>query len=347
MNKTNGIGQASGLETFTLENGVIRVVLLNYGATVVSIEAPDRQGKLANVVAGFSTPEEYLGVHPYFGSVVGRFANRIAGAKFELDGELYQLSLNEKVNQLHGGWEGFDRKIWTVEESSPRSVSFSYFSKDGEEGYPGNLKALVKYSLTHDNMLLIEYSAETDKPTIVNLTNHSYFNLSGFEDPTILDHSLQIDADGYTLKNETNTSTGEIRKVEGTIFDFRVAKKIDVDLPEQGKDMGYDHNYVLGKTVPGKEVFNKTKSKVAVLKHEASGRTMYVFTDQPGMQVYSSNWWKGEITGAHKVPYVKYGAVALETQAWPDAPNHPEFPLTVLRPGEKYRSFTAYQFLVE
>jgi len=348
MNKMNDLQQAaSGLEAFTIENGIIRVVLLNYGATVISIDTPDKNGKSANIVSGFSNPEEYLGVHPYFGSVVGRFANRISGAKFELDGELYQLSLNEKVNQLHGGWEGFDRKIWKAEAVSSKSVTFSYVSKDGEEGYPGNLSAVVKYSLSDENTLLIEYSATTDKPTIVNLTNHSYFNLSGFEDPTVLDHTLQIFADSYTVKNQTNTSSGEIRKVEGTALDFQSPKKIGEGVDEFGADMGYDHNFVLSKMPPGKYSFDKTKFKVAILKNEASGRIMNVYTDQPGMQVYTSNWWNGDITGAHTAPYIKHGAVALETQAWPDSPNHEAFPSTVLRPGEEYRSFTAYEFLVE
>jgi aldose 1-epimerase len=348
MNKTNDLQPVeSGFETFTIDNGVIRIVLLNYGATVISIETPDKNGKSANIVSGFLKPEEYLGVHPYFGSVVGRFANRISGAKFKLDETVYQLSLNEKVNQLHGGWEGFDRKIWTADEVSARSVTFSYVSKDGEEGFPGNLHATVKYSLADDHTLLIEYSAVTDKATIVNLTNHSYFNLSGFEDPTILDHTLQIFADSYTVKNETNTSSGEVRKVEGTGLDFRTAEKIGKCVEEFGADMGYDHNYVLSKIPPGKYSFDQSKSKVATVKHGASGRVMNVYTDQPGMQVYTSNWWKGELTGAHGVPYIKHGAVALETQAWPDSPNHADFPSTVLRPGEEYRSFTAYEFLVE
>ncbi|MET0462338.1 MAG: aldose epimerase family protein [Chitinophagaceae bacterium] len=348
MNKTNDKQQApTRFETFTIDNGIIRVVLLNYGATVVSVETPDRTGKTANIVAGFSKPEEYLDVHPYFGSVVGRFANRISGATFELDGKVYQLSLNEKVNQLHGGWEGFDRKIWQVDNASSSSVTFSYLSADGEEGYPGNLRATVKYSLADNNTLLIEYRAETDKPTIVNLTNHSYFNLSGFQDPAILDHTLQIVADSYTVKNETNTSGGEVRKVEGTALDFRAAKKIGEGIEEFGADMGYDHNYVLRDTPPGTQALDKSKFKAATLKYALSGRIMNVYTDQPGMQVYTANWWKGEITGAHEVPYIKHGAVALETQAWPDSPNHAKFPSTILRPGEEYRSFTAYEFLVE
>lgn len=337
----------SALKTITLDNGVISVGITNYGATIMHLHMPDKTGRVANIVAGFATAEEYRGNHPYFGSVVGRFANRISGAKFELDGRIYSLSPNEKVNHLHGGWEGFDRKIWSVEDVNKQSVTLCYTSKDGEEGYPGNLAVTVRYSLEKNNKLLIAYSAVTDQPTVVSLTNHSYFNLSGFEDTTIYDHTLQIAAERYTVKGIHNTPNGETGSVAGTPLDFTTRKKLEKDIDQLRDDRGYDHNYILHEHPPGLYSPEEPLPKAATLRHEKSGRVMHVYTDQPGMQVYTSNWWDGSITGAQGIPYVKHGAIALETQAWPDAPNHPSFPSAVLRPGDVYKTSTAFELLVD
>lgn len=346
MKKMSNVPE-SELKTITLGNGIISVGITSYGATIMNIHMPDKAGRLANIVAGFATPEEYRGEHPYFGSVVGRFANRISGAQFELDGRIYSLSPNEKVNHLHGGREGFDRKIWTVEEVSKQSATLRYTSKDGEEGYPGNLEVTVRYSLEENNKLLITYSAVTDQPTVVSLTNHSYFNLSGFEEATIYDHTLEIAADRYTVKGIHNTSTGEIGNVAGTPLDFTTRKNLGKDIDQLGDDRGYDHNYILHGHPPGHSSLNGLLSKAATLRHAKSGRVMHVYTDQPGMQVYTSNWWDGTITGAQGKPYIKHGAIALETQAWPDAPNHPSFPPAVLRPGDVYKTSTAFELLVD
>ncbi len=325
------------IELFNLCNGYIDVVLCNYGCTVVSIYVHGKNGEKKNVVAGFSDPEDYKKDHPYFGSTVGRFANRIAGGKFAIEGQQYQVAQNNDGNHLHGGPVGFHRKLWRAEPDG-HGVKFSYLSEDGEEGYPGNLQAFVHFSLGNDNKLKIEYSAKTDKSTIVNLTNHSYFNLTGFEIPTILDHQLKIYAHQYTVKNDKNVPSGEIRSVSNTPYDFTQLKLIGKDIDELKADKGYDINYVLDKQTT-------EPALVADLYEPLSGRLLNVFTDQPGMQLYTANWWDGSFIGQKDTPYVQYGAVALETQAFPDAPNHPNFPKTILRPGEVYHTTTIYQFL--
>jgi aldose 1-epimerase len=330
--------QLDDFQLFNLSNGVVDVVLCNYGCTIISINVPDKNGEKKNVVAGFSDSKDYLKDHPYFGSTVGRYANRIAFGKFNIDEQKYQLPVNDFPNHLHGGVNGFSRKLWQAEQHS-NGITFSYESKDGEEGYPGNLHVSVRFSLTDDNKLVVNYTATTDKSTIINLTNHSYFNLTGFESPTIHNHLLKVYGTHYTVKNENNVPSGEIASVLNTPYDFTAPALIGKNIDLLVADMGYDINY---------ELDNKMAEPAlaAELYEPVSGRLMKVFTDQPGMQLYTSNWWDGSLIGQQNKPYEKHGAVALETQAFPDAPNHSNFPNTILRPSEVYRSETAYQFSV-
>lgn len=330
--------QLSGVQLFNLSNNFMDVVLCNYGCTIVSINVPDKNGEKKNVVAGFSDPKDYLKDHPYFGSTVGRYANRIEFGKFKIDEQEYQLPVNDFPNHLHGGVNGFSKKLWSAEQNK-ESITFSYESKDGEEGYPGNFLVSVRFSLADDNKLVINYTATTDKNTIINLTNHSYFNLTGFEFPTIHHHLLKVYATHYTVKNENNIPSGEIRPVLNTPYDFTQPTLIGKNIDLLVTDMGYDINYVLN---------NKTTEPAlaAELYEPLSRRLMKVFTDQPGMQLYTANWWDGSFIGQQNKPYQKHGAVALETQAFPNAPNHSNFPNTILRPKEIYRSETIYQFSV-
>ena len=301
------------------------------------MHVPDCNGIKKNIVAGFSEPERYFGNHPYFGSSIGRFANRIAFGKFSINNKEYQLPVNDGINHLHGGTTAFDKKFWK-KENEKEGLTFSYVSKDGEEGYPGNLTVTVNFSLSADNKLTLRYTAITDTATIINLTNHSYFNLTGFATPTIHTHLLQICADNYTVKNENNISSGEIKSVAQTAYDFRQPKTIGNDIDLLKADMGYDINFVLNN--PSAAII-----LAAELYEPESGRLLKVYTDRQGMQVYTANWWDGSITGWQNIPYQKHGAIALETQAFPDAPNHPHFPDTVLRPGEEYKTETVFQFL--
>jgi aldose 1-epimerase len=323
---------------YKLKNHQVEVVIANYGCTVVSIFTPDKNNVLKNIVAGFNDPSQYLTNHPYTGAAVGRFANRIAFGKFVIDGKQYQLPLNNEANHLHGGINGFDKKFWKLEDDND-GLLFSYTSPDGEEGYPGKLILHIHFQLSSDNELIIRYNAVTDAPTIVNLTNHSYFNLTGFTKSTIHNHVLQIFADSYTVKNENNIPSGKSRSVARTAYDFRQPKAIGEDIHLMEKDMGYDINFIL-KNKPGEIIL------AAELHDSESGRLLKVFTDRPGMQLYTANWWDGSLTGDQNTPYQKHGAVALETQAFPDAPNHPNFPDAVLRPCEKYITTTIYQFLI-
>jgi aldose 1-epimerase len=325
------------VKLFALSNASLDIVFCNYGCTIVSISMPGKNGEKKNVVAGFRSPEDYKKDHPYFGSTIGRFANRIAGGRFSIDEQGYQLDQNNDGNHLHGGPLGFHRKVWRGEQDQ-EGIRFSYLSEDGEEGYPGNLEVSVRFTLSENNELQIEYRATTDKATIINLTNHSYFNLTGFETATILDHQLTIYAADYTLKNQKNIPSGEIQSVVNTPYDFTQPKMIGRDIDMLIVDKGYDINYVLD---------NQTRelALAAELYEPHSGRLLKVFTDQPGMQLYTSNWWDGVFIGEQDKPYIQYGAVALETQAFPDSPNHENFPNTVLRPGEVYQTTTIYQFL--
>lgn len=337
-------GSHMGIPLFVirLQNSAVTIELTNLGATIMAVLAPDRKGNIKNVVAGFDNAEAYANNPWYFGSTVGRFANRIGGGKFTLNGETVQLTVNNHGNHLHGGLEGFHRKMWPIvsliEKPAQCGVEMEYHSVDGEEGYPGNLHVKVKFLLNRDNQLEIVYNAVTDQSTPVNLTNHSYFNLSGFEVPVIKDHVLQINADAYTPKGANNLPDGRLLPVAGSPLDFLLPTPVGTHLHTFAADMGYDHNFVLNHGDKRELIL------AARLKDPYSGRTLQVFTDQPGMQVYTSNYWDGSITGQQHMPYVKHGAIALETQAFPDSPNQPGFPDTILRPGQQFHSVTIYEF---
>ena len=326
------------IELYHLSNGTIDLSIANYGCTIVAINAPDRHGNKTNIVTGFEDTDRYFEDHPYFGSTVGRFANRIAAGKFTLDGKEYILAQNAGCNHLHGGIEGFNRKFWQKQIDEKEGITLSYTSTDGEEGYPGNLQVTINFSLSPDNQLSIKYQATTDAPTIINLTNHSYFNLSGFTEPNIRNHVLQVYADHYTATDKNHIPTGEIKPVDQTAFDFRLPKTVGADIDQLIDNGGYDNNFVLNNDGNAVEL-------AAELYEPLSGRVLKVFTNQPGLQVYTSNSWDGSVTGAQGLPYQQHGAIALETQAFPDGPNQPGFPDTILRPGQTFNSETIYQFL--
>jgi aldose 1-epimerase len=334
-------GTPVDLYTLTNARGVVAKVI-TYGALLTELHVPDRAGKLADVVLGFKTLDRYEGEQPYFGGTIGRVANRIAKGKFRLGGQEYTLATNNGPNHLHGGVKGFDKRVWkaqAVPASNGAAVRFTYTSADMEEGYPGELTATVVYTLTNANELRLDYTASTDKPTIVNLTNHSYFNLAGEGQGTILDHELTIMADRYTPVDDTLIPTGEIASVRGTVMDFTRATRIgariaEVPGPAPG---GYDHNYVLSH---GGGVLAMS----ATVREPASGRVMEVLTSQPGIQLYTGNFLDGTITGKAGVAYQKHFGLCLETQHFPDSINHPNFPPIVLQPGRPFKSTTVYRF---
>jgi len=334
-------GQAVDLYTLTNANGVVAKII-TYGALLTELQVPDRTGKMADVVLGFKTLDRYEGDHPYFGGTIGRVANRIAKGKFRLNGQEYTLAANNGPNHLHGGLRGFDRRVWNAQPASVAgvpAVRFTYTSADMEEGYPGALTATVTYTLTHSNELRLDYTATTDKPTIVNLTNHSYFNLAGDGQGTILDHELTILADRYTPVDGTLIPTGEIASVRGTVMDFNRATPIgarisEVPGPAPG---GYDHNYVLSHG-------GRVLAMSATVREPKSGRVMEVLTSEPGVQLYTGNFLDGTITGKAGVAYQKHFGFCLETQHFPDAINHPNFPPVVLQPGRTFKSTTVYRF---
>lgn len=328
-------GKKISLYTLTNDEGN-QVTITNYGGTVTSFVTPDKNGNKSSVIIGFDSLQPYLQKPPYFGALVGRYGNRIGDAKFSLDGKDYTLAANNGKNHLHGGLKGFDKVVWdaSVADSSSPSLTLKYLSKDGEEGYPGNLDVTVQYTFTNDNELKIEYNATTDKATPVNLTNHSYFNLTGDVSNTILDYSLMIDADHYTPVDTTLIPTGEIKSVKGTPFDFTSAKKIGKDIDQVPG--GYDHNWVLNKK-------DSSLGKVAELTDSVSGRTMEVYTTQPGLQFYTGNFLDGTFTNRGGTPLKLHTALCLETQHFPDSPNKPNFPTTILQPGEQYHSVTMYK----
>lgn len=334
----------SRIKSFLLKNGAIEIRITNLGCIILSVKTPDKTGALQDIVAGFKTISEYKNNKDFFGCVVGRYTNRIAYGTFEIDGKTYYLKLNDGVNNLHGGEYGFDKQIWevnnTISNETEAGIEFSYLSKDGEEGFPGNLKISVTYLLNNKNELTIQYRATTDKSTPVSLTNHSYFNLTGFENGSVNDHALQIFADSFTEKNKDNQPTGKLINVDNTVFDFRSPKKIGVDITDDAlkADKGYDHNFVL------KHHNSDAIVHAAQLSDEESGRTVNVFTTAPGMQLYTANFFDGSVTGSQNKVYKQHSAVALETQAFPDSPNHPNFPNTILYPGEIYSSTTVYAF---
>ncbi len=339
-----GIIHGQEVYKYTLQNETVRVDITNLGGAIMGIYTKGEGQMEKNIVAGFNDIGDYEENPYYFGCIIGRYANRITDGKFILHGKTIQLSVNDGRNHLHGGYNGFSRKVWklinTQSNDKEAGVELEYLSFDGEEGYPGNILIKMKYLLNRNNELSIEYNADTDKATPVNLTNHSYFNLSGFESPTIYEHLLYVNADNYTEKNSNNTPTGSIIPVAATPLDFRQPKKIGKDIYQFPRDKGFDHNFVLKKNVPGELV------AAARLKDPSSGRTVTVYTDQPGMQVYTANFWDGTVKGSHG-PYQQHSAVALETQAFPDSPNHPSFPDTILPASQHYFSKTIYQFGME
>ncbi|MSU04837.1 MAG: galactose mutarotase [Pedosphaera sp.] len=328
-------GTSVRLFTLRNKNGVV-VKLTNFGGIITEILAPDRSGKLGNVVCGFDNLETYLKGHPFFGAVAGRVANRIAKGKFTLDGKDYTLAINNGPNHLHGGIKGFDKQVWAAEVLPDQSVRMTYTSKDGEEGYPGNLKVTMVYSLDDENALRIDYGATTDKATPINLTNHSYFNLAG--SGTIFDHVLYLNADQYTKVDETLIPTGEIAPVKGTALDFTTPHSIGERAQQTGlKPTGYDHNFVLNQQGRGLRL-------AARVNEPKSGRTLEVSTTEPGVQLYTANHMNGSVVGTGGVSYPQYGAFCLETQHYPDSVNHPAFPSSILRPGSAYKTTTVFKF---
>lgn len=329
------------VKLFTLRNkSGMAVEISNYGATLVSIHIPDQKGQDGNVLLGYDDIKGYYNGKSYFGCIVGRYANRIAKGAFELDGKQYQLPQNDGLNSLHGGVNSIDKQVWDARIMND-AIRLTKVIKDGENGYPGNVKLTVVYSLRSDNSLVIDYSASTDKTTVLNISNHAYFNLSGDPSKTILDHEIKINADAFTPVDSTLIPTGEIKKVSGTAFDFLSFKKIgqDIDQPDQqliyGK--GYDHNFVLN-TRDG-------KSPVVEVVEKISGRKMEVFTNQPGVQFYTGNFLNGSEKG-RGLSFEHRTGFCLETQQFPDAPNQSNFPSTVLKPGEVWKSQTTYKFSV-
>ena len=331
-------GQEVDLYTLTNPDG-LRARITNYGAILVSLEVPDRDGKLADITLGYDTLDGYLTRHPYFGSTVGRYANRIGGASFKLNDVEYKLAANNGPNHLHGGIKGFDKVVWKAEdvtaENDKATVKLSYLSKDGEEGYPGNLSCTVTYTLTKDDELKISYEAETDKTTILNLTNHSYWNLAGQGTGDILGHELMLNADKYTPVDEGLIPTGEIKSVKDSPMDFTKPMTIGSRIGQVGS--GYDHNYVLNSG-------GGTLALCARVYEPTSGRVMEIHTIEPGVQFYTGNFLDGSITGKSGKVYNKHYGFCLETQHFPDSPNKPDFPSVVLKPGQKYTTVTVHKF---
>jgi aldose 1-epimerase len=331
-------GQTVTQYTLTNPNGM-QVSILNYGGTITNLLTPDKNNQLGDVVLGFDSMPGYLQKNnPYFGCLVGRYANRISKGKFVIDNKTYQLPLNNNGNTLHGGLTGFDKVIWQVTKLSDSSLQLTYTSKDGEEGFPGNLKTIVVYTLTADNSLHISYSATTDQSTPVNLTNHAYFNLSAGKSSTILDHELMINANQFTEVNDQLIPTGKLPEVKGTPMDFNTAKPIGKDI--MAVKGGYDHNWVLNRT-------GNSVEKIASLYDAGSGRCLEVSTTQPGMQFYTGNFLDSTLTGKNNRIYGRHAALCLETQHFPDGPNQPSFPNTILKPGETYQHTTVFRFSVK
>lgn len=327
------------VEFFVLKNkSGMSAKLISFGATLVSLTAPDKKGKSADIVLGYDSLEGYVADTCFLGCTAGRFANRIANAKFKLDGKEYKLAANDGKHHLHGGIRGFNKAPWQgseFENGSSSGVTFKYLSPDGEEGYPGNLDVSVTYTLTDDNELKISYQASTDKKTIVNLTNHSYYNLAGQGKGDILSHRIQLNADRMTAVNNEYIPTGEIKNIKGTEFDLTEPKLVSQNIGKLG--LGYDFNYVLNKTTPAELSF------VARVAEPTSGRVMEVFTTEPGVQFYTGNFLNG-LKGKAGAVYGKHAAFCLEAQHFPDSPNHPDFPSVVLEPGKVYSQVTVHKF---
>lgn len=336
--------QGKKIELFILKNGPIQAAITNYGARMVGLLVPDKDGRDIDILTGYNNIDDYLKTESYFGCVVGRYGNRIAKGKFTLNGKTYTLATNNGANHLHGGPEGFCKKVWDAKQIDSSSVEFSYLSKDMEEGYPGNLQVKVIYRLTADRGVEIEYSATTDKPTVLNLTNHNYWNLDGERDTSITDHLLQIFASKYTPVDSTLIPTGELASVEGTPFDFRkptaIGDRVNADHIQIKYGKGYDHNFVL---VPEKVAAGELPLIATVLSPN-TGIKMEVLTAEPGIQFYSGNFLTGSQVGKSGQAYVFRSALCLETQHFPDSPNQPKFPTTTLNPGQTYSTKTKYRF---
>jgi aldose 1-epimerase len=333
--------EGTPVELYVLSNGKMTVKVITYGAIITEIDVPDRNGKMADVVLGFDKLEGYLSGHPYFGAATGRVANRIAKATFTLDGKEYKLAANNGPNTLHGGLKGFDKVVWKATDASGKAgqaVRMTYLSPDGEEGFPGNLSVNVTYTVTPEDELRIDYTATTDKPTPVNITNHTYFNLAGPAAGSILGHEMMLAADSYTPVDETLIPTGQISPVRGTPLDFTRPFPLGSRFAElKGDPVGYDHNYVLRSG--GKEL-----ALAARVFEPESGRVLEMFTTEPAVQLYTANFLDGSLKGKGGVVYQKQQAFCLEAQHFPDSVNQPKFPSTILRPGSTYTQTTIYKF---
>ncbi|MFD7130314.1 aldose epimerase family protein [Streptomyces sp. NPDC059894] len=339
------LADGTKVHVWSLSNGGTRLKVLSYGGIVQSLEVPDRHGRYRNVSLGFDTIEDYVAKSPYFGALIGRYGNRIGKGRFTLDGTAYQISVNDGENTLHGGAQGFDKRVWDVEpftKGSDVGLYLRYTSADGEMGYPGTLEVKVTYTLTRQGDWRIDYEATTDKATVVNLTSHVYWNLAGEASGSIHDHELEIAASRYTPVDSGLIPTGELAKVAGTPFDFRRAKTVGEDIRVAHQQLlygqGLDHNWVLDKGVTAEPV------PVATLRDPSSGRTLRIATTEPGLQFYSGNFLDGTLVGSGGTVYRQGDGLCLETQHFPDSPNKPSFPSTVLRPGQTYRTTTVHSF---
>ena len=330
----------TAIDLYTLTDSVAEVRIMTYGGIIVSLKVPDRAGKQGDVVLGYESADKYIANSPFFGALIGRYGNRIAHGKFQLDGKTFTLPKNDGENSLHGGTRGFDKVVWAARQIE-NGVELTYLSKDGDQGYPGNLEATVRYTLT-GQALRIEYSATTDKDTVVNLTNHSYFNLAGEGSGDILQQRLQINASKFTPVDSTLIPTGELRPVAGTPFDFTsphaIGERIDGSDEQLRNGKGYDHNWVLDRKPDG-ALFEAARAE-----DPATGRVLRILTTEPGLQFYSGNFLDGSITGKGGHVYGHRSAFCLETQHFPDSPNHEKFPSTELKAGQRYHSVTVFQF---
>ena len=337
------------VNAFVLKNARgMSVQILDLGGVIASIKVPDSSGNFADVTTGFDYPQPYLDGAGYMGAIVGRYANRISGGKFSIDGIDYSLAKNNGDNAIHGGLVGFDKKIWDVEflvSLHDSKLKLSTFSPDGEEGYPGRVEVSVTYTLNDQNQLTIDYSATSDKATIINLTNHAYFNLDGHQAGSILEHEVMLNANHFTPIDESSIPTGVILDVAGTPLDFRQRKAIGLEIESEDRQMtfgsGYDHNFVINHSESGRV------SLAAEVYSPNSGRVMKVYTDQPGVQFYTGNFLNGKLVGKEGAVYGRRSAFCLETQHFPDSPNKPTFPSTILQPGDQFASRTIFEFLAE
>jgi len=338
--------EGKAIELFTLKNDKgMEVSVMDWGATIVSIKVPDRTGHFDDVVLGYDNAEDYMKGTAFFGAVVGRYGNRIGGSRFTLDGHVYHVTPNEGANSLHGGKRGFDKRLWTVVHADEHSIELRYVSPDGEEGYPGTLTTTVRYTLTPYDELRVHYTATTDKDTVLNVTNHSYFNLAGAGNGNVLDQDIQIDASRFTVVGPGFIPTGELRSVEGTPMDFRkptkIGARIDSDYQQLkvGSHAGYDHNWVLDKK-------DEALTLAARVHDPKTGRVLEVLTTEPGVQFYTGNFLDGTTKGKGGKVYPYRGGLCLETQHFPDSPNQPDFPSTELKPGQTFDSTTIFKFSV-